>query len=319
MNAVVVGSANTDLIIHVECLPALGDTEVGRGFKHVAGGKGANQAVCLSRLGAKTRFITRFGKDDFSSLLMEDISRWGVSLSHAVIDNKRHGGVVFILVDRSGNNTMIADLGANLFLDEHDIENARELFTDADVLLLQFEVSENANKKACELAKKNGMKVVLNPAPVKKFDTSVLKNVDVLTPNLFELSRILQLVEGKNRISPEERDTAKIAEAASKLTELGIKHVLVTLGERGCVHADSRGVQMYGSFRVKQIDSTAAGDSFTSAFALKYAEGDEIENAVKFASAAAAITVTREGAIPSVPSRDEVEDFLKEHTIRKFV
>ena len=214
---------------------------------------------------------------------------------------------------------MIADLGANLFLDEHDIENARELFTDADVLMLQFEVSENANKKACDLAKKNGMKVVLNPAPMKKFDSSILKNVDVLTPNLFELSRILQLVEGKNVLSPEEKDTAKIAEAAAKLTELGIKHVLVTLGERGCVHADSRGVQMYGSFRVKQIDSTAAGDSFTSAFALKYAEGDEIENAVKFASAAAAITVTREGAIPSVPSRDEVEDFLKEHTIRKFV
>jgi len=318
MKAVVVGSANTDLIIRVENLPALGDTEVGIGFKHVAGGKGANQAVCLSRLGVQTHFIARFGKDDFSALLMDDISRRGVSLSHAVIDSKRHGGVVFILVDKTGNNTMIADLGSNLFLDEHDIENAGELFKNADVLLLQFEVSENANKKACMLAKKNGIKVVLNPAPMKKFDTDILKNVDVLTPNLFELSRILQLVEGESVITPEEKDSGKIARAAQILAEQEVGHVLVTLGERGSIYANREGVHTYGSYRVKQVDSTAAGDSFTSAFALKFAEGNEIDEAVKFAAAVAAITVTKEGAIPSLPARDEVEDFMKENALKKF-
>ena len=318
INVVVVGSANTDLIIHIDNLPSLGDTEVGTGFKPMAGGKGANQAVCLSRLGAQCHFIARFGKDDFSSLLMNDISRRGVSLSHAVIDSKRHGGIVFILIDKTGNNTMIADFGSNLFLDAHDIENARGLFKEADLLLLQFEISESANKKACELAISNNMKIVLNPAPMKEFDTSILEHVDVITPNLFELSRILRLVGGKEVVSPDEKEAEKIAQAAQRLVQCGAGHVLVTLGQRGSIYVNSTDIKMYGAYRVKQVDSTAAGDTFTSAFALKFAEGSGIDEAVKFASASAAITVTREGAIPSLPSRDEVETFIEENTLRKF-
>jgi ribokinase len=284
----------------------------------VAGGKGANQAVCLSRLGAQTHFIARFGKDDFSTLLMDDISRRGVSLSHAVIDSKRHGGIVFILIDKTGNNTMIADFGSNLFLNEHDIANAKDLFREADLLLLQFEVSDSANKKACELAKGNNMKIVLNPAPMKEFDTSILKVVDVITPNLFELSRILKLVEGKEVITIDGKDARTIAQAAQKLIHHGVKHVLVSLGQRGSIYVDSENIKMYGTYRVKQVDSTAAGDTFTSAFALKFAEDSSIDDAVKFASAGAALTVTREGAIPSLPSRDEVDSFIKENTFQKF-
>lgn len=318
MKAVVVGSANTDLIIHVESLPAVGTTEVGHGFKSGSGGKGANQAVCLSKLGANTHFIARFGKDEFGVMLLETISRFGVHLTHAVIDEKHRGGVVFILVDRTGNSTMIADLGSNLFLDGADVSNAGDIFHGAQLLLLQFEVSDGANKKACELASKNGVKIVLNPAPMRPFDVSILPHVDVLTPNLFELSQILRFIEGKERIDRNERDPRKIEEAVKALARHGVKRVLVTLGSRGCIHSDGVSVSRFGTYRVKQIDSTGAGDAFTAAFALKFASGSDIGDAVRYASACAAISVTREGAIPSMPDSDEIEDFVSKSRFAKF-
>jgi ribokinase len=318
MNAIVVGSANTDLIIHVDALPALGDTEVGYGFKNGPGGKGANQAVALSRLGAKTAFVARFGKDEFSSLLIDTIQQYGVKLEHAVIDEKRRGGVVFILVDRAGNNTMIADLGSNLHLDSMDIEKAREAFTGSELLLMQFEVSESANQKACEIAVEKGLRIVLNPAPMKKFDTSILRFVDVLTPNMFELSRILRLIHGRDVLSDHEKDVEKIVAAARSIVNFGVGHVVVTAGKRGCIHVDEKDFRCFGTYKVKQVDSTAAGDAFTAAFGLKFAEGSEIGESVRFASASAALTVSREGALPSLPYGEEVDTFLKENTLTKF-
>lgn len=318
MNAIVVGSANTDLIIHVDALPALGDTEVGYGFKNGPGGKGANQAVALSRLGAKTAFVARFGKDEFSSLLIDTIQQYGVTLEHAVIDEKRRGGVVFILVDRAGNNTMIADLGSNLHLDSMDIEKACEAFTGSELLLMQFEVSESANQKACEIAVEKGLRIVLNPAPMKKFDTSILRFVDVLTPNMFELSRILRLIHGRDVLSDHEKDVEKIVSAARSIVNFGVGHVVVTAGKRGCIHVDDKDFLCFGTYKVKQVDSTAAGDAFTAAFGLKFAEGSEIGESVRFASASAALTVSREGALPSLPYGEEVDTFLKENTLTKF-
>lgn len=318
MRAIVVGSANTDLIIHVDNLPDVGNTEIGTGFKNVPGGKGANQAVCLAKLGAETHLIARFGNDDFSSLLIENIRQSGISLSHAVIDERRRGGVVFILIDRTGNNTMIVDLGSNLYLDGHDVENAGNLFRGADLLLLQFEVSERANFEACAIAEQNNVKVVLNPAPMKDFDITIFKHIDVITPNLFELSQILKHAEGRDVISAGETEELKISEAARLLLRYGLNHVLITLGKRGSIYVNEDEVKYYGIYRVKQVDSTAASDVFTSAFAMKFAEGESIDEAVKFASAGAAITVTREGAIPSLPSRDEVEIFMKRNTYQGF-
>ena len=318
MKAIVVGSANTDLIIHVDTLPARGDTEVGYGFKNSPGGKGANQAVALSRLGASTSLVARFGKDEFSSLLIDTIQQYGVVLEHAVIDEKRRGGVVFILVDREGNNTMIADLGSNLYLDSADIEHAGEAFMDSRLLLMQFEVSEGANMKACEMAAEKGMKIVLNPAPMKTFDTSILRFTDVLTPNMFELGRILRLIHGKDVLSDSESDVEKIVAAGHSIVEFGVGHVVVTAGEKGCIHVDHKSSHCYGTYRVRQVDSTAAGDAFTAAFSLKFAEGGEVDESVRFAAASAALTVSREGAVPSLPYRDEVEAFMKEHTLAQF-
>ncbi|MFW6137546.1 MAG: ribokinase [Spirochaetota bacterium] len=319
MKAIVVGSANTDMIIHVHSLPLLGDTQVGYGYTSGPGGKGANQAVCLSRLGAYPHLIARFGKDDTSSILMEEINRQGINMSHAVIDEKHNGGVVFIIVDKTGNNTMIADFGSNQYLDQYDIQNAASLFEGAGLLLLQLEVSDSANKKACELAVKNGLRVSLNPAPMRPFDTSILKFVDVLTPNLFELSRMLEYLEGKVVVPVDEKDHQKIITAARKLIELGVNHVVVTMGERGSVYINQKASCNFGTYRVNQRDSTAAGDAFTAAFALRFTEGADVSECVRFASASAAIAVTGEGAIPSLPNREKVEGFMMSNKFEKFV
>jgi len=318
LKAIVVGSANTDLIIHVNNLPSLGNTEVGDSFKSGPGGKGANQSVCLSKLGTKTHLISRVGKDEFSSILLENIRRCGVKIDNVVIDEKHKGGIVFIIVDKTGNNTMIADFGSNLFLSEEDIEKASETFKDADLLILQFEVSEKANKRAIEIAESNDVPVVLNPAPMKKFDLSILNKINVITPNLFELYKISSFMEKSPCINSNENDVTKIIQSAKKLIDYGVKNVVVTLGKRGSIFVCKDYINTYGSFDVKQIDSTAAGDAFTASFATKFVEKRDIDQAINFATACAAISVTREGAMPSLPDLYEVEEFMSKNKIKRF-
>ena len=318
MKGAVVGSANTDLIIHVDKLPSLGNTEVGNSFTRGPGGKGANQAVCLSKLGVNTYFIGRFGKDEFSSILLEDIRNYGLNINYSVIDEKRQGGVVFIVVDQTGNNTMIADFGSNLYLSSDDVKNASKVFENVNVILLQFEVSEDANKKAISLAKKNGCKIVLNPAPFRIFDPEILSSIDVLTPNLFELSQILKYLHGEDVISPDTNNIVAIEKGAESLIERGVKHIVITLGSRGSIYVNQKFKRRFGTFKVDPIDSTAAGDVFTSAFAYKYVEGESISEAIRFASAASAITITRKGAIKAIPTIEEVEDFLCYNRMKSF-
>jgi len=315
MNAIVVGSANTDLVIRVDRLPAAGNTAVGHGFKSGPGGKGANQAVCLARLGVNTRLVARFGNDGFSGLLRQEISRFGVDLSSAVIDGTRNGGIVFIILDSCGNNTMVADLGSNLHLDADDISHASGLFEDSDLLLLQLEVSDSANGKAAAYARKHGLKVVLNPAPMREFDVSILENIDVITPNMQELEALLRNLKGDSPVCAGEKDCAKIADAARQLFTFGLKEIVVTLGKRGSLLVKEDLFTSFGVYRVKQVDATAAGDAFTAALGYMYALGNDIADCIPFASAAAALAVTRAGAAPSIPALRDVRDFLKRNRV----
>ena len=317
MRAIVVGSANTDLIIHVDELPPAGDMRVGGGFKSGPGGKGANQAVCLAKLGVETHLIARFGGDDFSRVLRNTIAEHSVDLSSSVVDSKATGGVVFIIVDKGGNNTMVADLGANLDLGSRDVSEARPLFLKSDILLLQFEVPDHANVKACELAREANVPVVMNPAPMRKFDLSLLGLVDLFTPNVQELAEVLELLGGEKIIDPGERDLTKIGNAALPLLSQGARNVVVTAGKSGSVLVSGDGIQCFGTYAVKQVDSTAAGDAFTAGLALRYAEIGDIRGSISFASACAALAVTRVGAIPSIPERHEVESFMQNNTLNK--
>jgi ribokinase len=319
MRAIVVGSANTDLTIRVDELPSAGNTCLGQGFKSGPGGKGANQAVCLAKLGVETHLIARFGGDGFSELLRKAIGAYGVDLSSSIVDRSAAGGMVFIIVDGGGNNTMVADLGANLSLNAEDVSKAEPLFGDADFLLLQFEVPEDANVRACELAQAHGLPVVLNPAPMRHFERGLLGFVDLLTPNVQELAEVLELLGGSQEIDPGERDLTKIGRAASTLISLGARNIVVTAGKRGCVLVDGGSIEAFGSFGVEQVDSTAAGDAFTAGLALGFAETGDIAGSIPFASACAALAVTREGAIPSLPDRGEVEEFLQRNSLEEFL
>jgi len=315
MNAIVVGSANTDLVIYVDRLPAEGNTAVGSGFKSGPGGKGANQAVCLAKLGVKTHLIARFGNDGFSSLLRQEIARLGVDLSPAVIDRERNGGIVFIILDKKGNNTMVADLGSNLLLDADDIGRVLELFSDSGLLLLQLEVSDSANSKAAEYARTHSLKVVLNPAPMRPFDTSILEKADIITPNMQELESLLRNLKGKSPIEFDEKDPEKIADAARELFTFGMQEVVVTLGKRGSLLVKEKNSLLFGVYRVDQVDATAAGDAFTAALAYMYALGSDSAECIPFASAAAALTITRAGAVYSLPTLQEVNEFVKKNTM----
>ena len=315
MRAIVVGSANTDLIIHVDELPPAGDMRVGGGFKSGPGGKGANQAVCLAKLGVTTHFIARFGGDDYSSVLRNAIAEYGVDLSSSVIDTTATGGVVFIIVDKGGNNTMVADLGANLSLGAQDVSEAAPLFAKSDFLLIQFEVPEHANVRACELAREAGVPVVINPAPMRQFDVSLLGLVDLFTPNVQELAEVLVLLGEKRIIGSEERDLEKIGNAALPLLSHGARNIVVTAGKSGCVFVSQKGIEPFGTYMVTQVDSTGAGDAFTAGLALSYAETGDIRESIQFASACAAIAVTRVGAIPSMPERNEVVTFMRNNAV----
>jgi ribokinase len=315
MRAIVVGSANTDLIIHVDELPPAGDMRVGGGFKSGPGGKGANQAVCLAKLGVQTHFIARFGGDDYSYVLRNAIAEYGVDLSSSVVDTTATGGVVFIIVDKGGNNTMVADLGANLSLGAQDVSEAAPLFAKSDFLLLQFEVPEHANVRACELAREAGVPVVMNPAPMRQFDVSLLGLVDLFTPNVQELAEVLVILGEKHTIGPEERGLEKIGNAALPLLSHGARNIVVTAGKSGCVFVSEKGIESFGTYTVTQVDSTAAGDAFTAGLALSYAETGDIRQSIQFASACAAIAVTRVGAIPSMPERNEVVTFMRNNTL----
>jgi ribokinase len=301
----------------VDELPPAGNTHVGGGFKSGPGGKGANQAVCLAKLGVQAHLIARFGGDDFSRVLRNAIAEYGVDLTSSVIDTTATGGVVFIIVDKGGNNTMVADLGANLSLGPQDVSEARSLFSESDFLLLQFEVPERANVRACELAREAHVPVVMNPAPMRRFDLSLLALTDLFTPNLQELYEALELLGEEHVLDPQERDLMKIGTAARVLLSQGARNIVVTAGESGSVLVNEKGIEAFGAYAVKQVDSTAAGDAFTAGLALSYAETGDIAGSIPFASACAAISVTREGAIPSMPERHEVEAFMQNNTINK--
>jgi ribokinase len=311
MHAIIVGSANTDLIIKVDEVPRPGQTRIGSGFGSGPGGKGANQSVCLARLGAETHLVARFGWDGFSSMLREAIESHGVDLSFSVVDRDKTGGIVFIIVDEGGNNTMVADLGSNLALSAEDVSKAERLFAGADLLLLQLEVPEEANLEACALARSFHVPIVMNPAPMRSFDTGLLQHVDLFTPNVQELAEVLELLEGEKIIGAEERDLDSIGRAASLLRSHGAEKIIVTTGSAGCVYVGEEGVETYSAYEVQPVDATAAGDAFTAALSLRYTETGDMDSSIHFASACAAITVTRPGAVPSLPSRQEVEEFLR--------
>jgi len=296
MTIVVVGSLNMDLVVRTPRHPEIGETIIGTEFQTFPGGKGANQAVAAARLGGAVRMVGRVGSDSFGESLLSTLVADGVDTRFIRRDPEASTGVALITVDEAGRNTIVVASGANAQLTPKDVSDAEELFRDAAVLVLQLESPIPAITQAIELARKYGARVILNPAPARKLEYNFLRGVDYLIPNQTELSLLTGL--------------DSIQESIAYLHNVGIAHLIVTLGEDGSIVAENGQVIQLKALPVKAIDTTAAGDAFVGAFAVALTEGLDTLSAAKWGNAAGAIAVTRPGAQPSLPNRKEFDEFL---------
>ena len=300
-NVLVVGSSNTDMIIRVPRIPKPGETVLGGAFSMAPGGKGANQAVAAARAGGRATFVARVGDDLFGERALANFEADGIDTRFVFRSPGAPSGIALITVDDRGENSISVASGANALLSAADIERAGDAFGSADIVLLQLESPLDAVEAAVRKAGEKGIPVILNPAPARPLADDLVNRVAVLTPNEHEA----ELLAGVPV-----RDERGAREAAARLRARGPAAVVVTLGERGA-YASSREFEgLVPAFKVVPVDTTAAGDVFNGALAAALAGKAPLAEALRFASAAAAISVTRPGAQPSAPTRAEIEAFF---------
>lgn len=296
---VVVGSSNIDMVVPVPHIPAPGETVLGGDFQMVPGGKGANQAVAAARLGARVTLVARLGEDVFAEASLANFAAAGIDTTHVRRDAGAASGVALIFVGPGGENSIAVAPGANARLSPEDVEAAEAEIAAADLLLLQLEVPLPTVERAVALAKRFRARVLLNPAPARAVPDDLIARVDLLTPNESEARALLGGPAGAK--GPEA--------AAAALLRRGAGAVVVTLGKRGALLVTGEGQAEIPARPVTAVDTTAAGDTFSAALAVAWAEGRPLEAAAAWAAAAAALCVTRRGAQPSLPTRAEVDAF----------
>ncbi|ELJ5855068.1 ribokinase [Enterobacter kobei] len=302
-NLVVLGSINADHILNLESFPAPGETVTGNQYQVAFGGKGANQAVAAGRSGANIAFIACTGDDDTGERVRKQLASDNIDIAPVSVVAGESTGVALIFVNAEGENVIGIHAGANAALTTACVEAQRALIGGAEALLMQLESPVESVLAAAKIAHENHTTVVLNPAPARVLSDELLALVDIITPNETEAEKL-------TGIRVENDDDA--ARAAKVLHEKGIGTVIITLGSRGVwasVNGEGRRVP---GFRVKAIDTIAAGDTFNGALVTALLEGKVMDDAIRFAHAAAAIAVTRKGAQPSVPWRKEIDEFLSQ-------
>jgi ribokinase len=297
---VVVGSSNTDMIILSPRIPKPGETIIGGEFSMAAGGKGANQAVAAARAGGHVAFIARVGADVFGEQAVQGLVDDGIHVDWIVRDPDAPSGVALIFVGGDGENSIAVASGANARLCVDDVERARDIVALARVLLVQLETPLETVRAAVGLASPQAL-VILNPAPAQQLDNDLLARVTILTPNASEAELLTGIAIA---------DEASAARAATVLLERGVKTVLITLGARGAYVAGEEFQGIVPGFSVTAVDTTAAGDVFNGALAIALADQTPLPDAVRFANAAAALSVCSRGAQPSVPNRRDIDAFL---------
>ncbi len=289
------------MVVQVPHLPRPGETVLGGPFLMAAGGKGANQAVAASRLGAQVHLVARVGNDLFGRQALDGYRAEGIVADHVYTDDAAASGTCLIMVDAQGQNCLAAAPGANAYLTPADVQKAETTIAASNILLLQLENPIEAVAAAAEIATRHHVPVILNPAPARPVPAALMRRVSVLTPNETEASALA---------GTPSLDDAGLEEAAEILLRQGPGAVVITLGARGVLIATPQTRTRVPAYRVKAIDATAAGDAFNGALAVALARGDGLSEAVQFASAVAALSVTRLGAQPSLPRADEVDNFL---------
>lgn len=305
-NILVVGSINVDYVINTDRLPKLGETITGHGFSMNFGGKGANQAIALAKAGCNVKMLGAVGNDFSGELAVKNLADNGVDTASVQKTDKPTGAAVITVC--GGDNHIILDVGANGEVTPELVKANEALIDWADIVVMQYEIPVESDILCAKLAHEKGKTVILNPAPVKEVDRELYKYIDIIIPNEFEA----QLITG---IYPDTSENA--AKAIKALKELGCKNALVTLGKNGCAYDVDGATHFTGVFLVKAVDSTAAGDSFIGGLSAKLCEGAKMDDAVEYASATSAITVSRHGASVSIPTSAEVVEFMKNNSISK--
>jgi len=300
---VVLGSINADHILNIEQFPRPGETVIGKQYKVAFGGKGANQAVAAGRSGADIAFIACVGADDIGERVRQQLAsdRIDTQPIEAIADSTT--GVALIFVNAEGENVIGIDAGANAAVTPDYLARYQQKVIDADALLMQLESPLETVIAAASLAKQHQTQVILNPAPARELPDDLLATIDMITPNETEAQRLTGIAVN------DDNDAARAAQA---LHDKGIATVIITLGSRGVWLSENGNGKLVPGFKVKAVDTIAAGDTFNGALVTALLEGKTMADAVRFAHAAAAIAVTRPGAQPSVPWREDIDAFLQQ-------
>jgi ribokinase len=298
----VIGSSNTDMVIKLDRIPRPGETILGGEFITAAGGKGANQAVSAARAGGRVTFIARIGEDVLGDQALAGFRKDRIETNYIRRDADAPSGVALIFVGKDGQNSIAVAGGANARLSPADVRKASKAFNNADTVLMQLESPLETIIEAARMSAKARLRVILNPAPARRLPGELLRLTSILTPNESE-AEILSGVRVSNQSSA--------ARAADRLLSRGVRTVIITLGAHGALVATNESKQLVRGIKVKAVDCTAAGDVFNGALAVAISERRSLLDAVRFANAAAAISVTRRGAQPSAPYREEIECLLK--------
>ena len=296
---IVIGSSNTDMVVRSERLPRAGESVIGGDFMMAGGGKGANQAVAVARMGHRVQFVAAVGNDIFGDAAIEGYKNFGIDTSLIVRKNEP-SGVALIMVDGAGQNSISVALGANNSLSAEDVAPALETIEAGDIVLLQLEIPMATVDACVAAAAAKGARVILNPAPAAIVSKDTLSKLYLITPNQTEAQTLTGI---------EVTDIASAETAAQKLVAQGVGRVVITMGSQGAyLYQDGVG-ELVPAHKVDAVDTTAAGDVYNGALCAALAEGTTLLDALYFAAKASAISVTRAGAQPSIPTRDEVDSF----------
>lgn len=302
MNKVcVLGSINMDLVIKVKDMPKEGETILSKSFEKVNGGKGANQAIAAKRCGNEVIIISKIGKDENGKVLKYALENEKINVDFVYEDKINPTGMAMITVNEKGNNSIVVIAGSNMTINEEEINKAKDVIKENDILIAQFETPEEITARVFKFAKESKKVTILNPAPAKEITTDILSYTDIIIPNETEV----ELLTG---IKVHNLESAKLA--GSKFLDKGIKFVIITLGSKGAALISKEMAKIIPAYKVKAIDTTAAGDSFIGGLSSKLdinnLSFNALEKAVIFGNKVSSITVQKEGAQPSIGTLEEV-------------
>ena len=294
---IVIGSSNVDMVVRTSHLPAPGETILGGEFFMNQGGKGANQAVAIKRLGGNLIFMAKLGNDVLGRQSVGYFKKEGIDTRYIALDEDSASGVALISVDDHAENSIVVASGANMLLNEQDVDKMLEEMCEGDILLMQLEIPLQTVEYAARKAFGKGVKVVLNPAPARSLPKELFRHLYMVTPNSIE-AEMLTGIKIAN-----DADVEKVAE---EICAMGVKNVIITLGSKGCLIREEGVSYRIDAFKVEPIDTTAAGDTFNGALCVGLSEGMDLKQAAVMASKASSIAVTRMGAQSSIPYREEL-------------